>query len=62
MARTGGEVVMKKRTHEQIMQSKAIYRKHVERYKANDYPEHKVKRMMAYTSLITKAIARMGVR
>ncbi|WP_313469515.1 hypothetical protein [Lysinibacillus sp.] len=53
---------MKRRTHEQIMASKAIYRKHAERYKANGYPEHRAKRMMAYTSLITKAIALKGVR
>ncbi|WPK10266.1 hypothetical protein R6U77_09990 [Lysinibacillus louembei] len=49
---------MKQRTFEQIMQSKSIYRKHAERYKANDYPYHRVKRMMLYTALLTKAIAK----
>lgn len=53
---------MKKRSWEQIKASKAIHRKHAERYKANDYPEHRTKRMMAYTSLITNVIARMGGR
>jgi len=47
---------LKKRTFEQIMRSKAIYRKHAERYKSAGFPEHRVKRMMAYTSLLTKAI------
>lgn len=47
---------MKKRTHEQIMQSKAIYRKHAERYKANNYPEHRARRMLAYTAHLNKAI------
>lgn len=51
---------MKKRSWQQIKASKAIHRKHAERYKANDYPEHRTKRMMAYTSLITNVIARMG--
>lgn len=51
---------MKKRTHEQLMESKAIYRKHAQRYKDNDYQLHRVKRMMAYTSLLTKAIANKG--
>lgn len=53
---------MKKRTHEQIMTSKAIYRKHAERHKANDYPYHRCKRMMAYTSLLTQAVAKAGER
>lgn len=48
---------MKKRTHEQIMRSKVIYRKYAERHKLNDYPYHRCKRMMAYTSLLTKAIS-----
>lgn len=53
---------MKKRSWEQVKTSKVIYRKHAEHYKASDYPVHSAKRMMAYTSLTTKAIARMGVR
>lgn len=53
---------MKKRTFIQVMDNKAIYRKHAERYKANDYPEQRAKRMMVYTSLLTKAIAVAGSR
>ena len=53
---------MKKRSWEQIKASKENYRKHTERYKTNDYPEHRAKRMMAYTLLITKAIALKAVR
>ena len=53
---------MKKRTFEQLQVSKAIYRKHAERHKANDYPMHRCKRMMAYTALLTKAIAKAGER
>jgi len=48
---------MKKRTHEQLMESKAIYRKHAQRHKANDYPLHRCKRMMAYTAALSKVIA-----
>ena len=48
---------MKKRTFEQIMSSKAIYRKHAARHKANDYPYYRCKRMLLYTSLLTKVIA-----
>ena len=46
---------MKRRTVEELKMNKAIYRKHAERHKANDYPEHRIKRMMKYTALITKA-------
>ena len=53
---------MKHRTHAQIMRSKTIYRKHAERYKAAGYPEHRAKRMMAYTAALTKAIAKAGER
>lgn len=53
---------MKKRTFEQIVQSKSLYKKYAERYKENDYPMHRIKRMMAYTALITKAIAKVGER
>lgn len=53
---------MKQRTREQIMASKAIYRKHAQRHKAADYPYHRCKRMLAYTALLTKAIAKAGVR
>lgn len=53
---------VRKRTWSQVKESKAIYRKHAECYKAADYPVHRAKRMMAYTVLITKAIARVGVR
>lgn len=52
----------KRRTREQIMQSKAIYRKHAERYKANDYPEHRAKRMLAYTAALNKAITLISKR
>ena len=55
-----GELYMKKRTREQIMDHKAIYRKHAARHKANDYPESRIKRMMAYTALITKAISNVS--
>lgn len=48
---------MKKRTLEQLKMSKAIYHKHATRYKANEYPLHRCMRMMAYTALVTKAIA-----
>ena len=47
---------MKRRTVEQLKIHKSIYRKHAERHKANDYPAHRIKRMMAYTALLTKAI------
>ena len=53
---------MKKRTFEQLQVNKAIYRKHAERHKSNDYPSHRCKRMMAYTALLTKAIAKAGER
>lgn len=53
---------IKKRTREQIRQSKAIYHKHAERHKAANYPYHRCKRMMAYTALVTKAIAKAGER
>lgn len=53
---------MKKRTREQLTQSRTIYRKHAERHKVNDYPYHRCKRMIAYTALITKAIAKAGER
>lgn len=49
--------VMRKRTSEQILVSKAIYRKHAEQYKANDYPEHRARRMLAYTAHLNKVIA-----
>lgn len=38
------------------MQSKAIYRKHATAYKAANYPEHRAKRMLAYTAHLNKAI------
>ena len=53
---------MKERTREQLAQSKAIYRKHAERYKSNGYPYSRSKRMMAYTAALTKAIAKAGER
>ncbi|MGE7694696.1 hypothetical protein ACQKNC_11330 [Lysinibacillus sp. NPDC094177] len=53
---------MKKRTLTQVMAHKAIYRKHATAYKLNDYPVHRAKRMMAYTSLLTRAIALTGSR
>jgi len=53
---------MKKRTFEQLQASKAIHRKHAGLHKANDYPLHRCKRMMRYTALITKAIAKAGER
>jgi len=53
---------MKKRTFEQVIQCKAIYRKHAERHKVNDYPQHRCKRMMVYTSLLLKAIANASKR
>ncbi|WP_193768907.1 hypothetical protein [Metasolibacillus meyeri] len=53
---------MKKRNFNQLMTSKAIYRKHAARHKANDYPSGRCKRMMAYTSLLTKAIAKTSER
>lgn len=51
---------MRVRTHEQIMASKAIYRKYAERHKSADYPYQRCKRMMAYTAALTKAIAKAG--
>lgn len=48
---------MRKRTHEQLIASRAIYRKHAERYKAANYPEHRARRMLAYTAHLNKAIA-----
>lgn len=48
---------MKKRSLEQIQASKAVYRKHAERHKVNDYPLHRILRMMAYTAQLSKAIA-----
>lgn len=53
---------MKKRTFEQVMRSKAIYRKHAERYKTARYPEHRINRMMAYTALLIKAIANKDIK
>lgn len=53
---------MKKRTFEQLKISKAIYRKHAARHKANGYPLHRCIRIMAYTALITKAVAIASVR
>lgn len=53
---------MKKRTFKQLMESKAIYKKHAERYKLAGYPLNRSKRMMCYTSLLTRAIARAGER
>lgn len=53
---------MRIRTSAEVHASKTIYRKHAERYRLAHYPEHRAKRMLAYTSLITKAIARLGVR
>ena len=53
---------MRKRTREQIRHSKAIYKKYAKRHKAADFPYHRCKRMMAYTALITKAIAKAGER
>jgi len=47
---------MKQRTLDQIMRSKAIYRKHAGRYKLANYPEDRAKRMMVYTALLTRAI------
>ncbi|WP_256376313.1 hypothetical protein [Solibacillus sp. R5-41] len=41
---------MKKRTLQQIQVSKALYRKHAQRYKSNDFPLHRALRMMAYTA------------
>lgn len=32
---------MKKRTLQQIQESKALYRNHAQRYKSNDFPLHK---------------------
>lgn len=57
-----GGNTMRNRTHEQIKESKEIYRKHAERHKANDYPYSRCKRMMAYTAALTKAIVRKGAR
>lgn len=53
---------MKERTHEQIMASKELYRKHAACYKTSNYPEHRAKRMLAYTAHLNKAIALKGVR
>ncbi len=53
---------MKNRTLKQLQASKAIHRKHAERHKANDYPVNRCKRMMKYTALVTKAIAKVGER
>lgn len=55
-------MTVKKRNLEQIKVSKAIYRKHAEHHKSNDYPEHRCKRMLAYTAALTKAIAVAGQR
>lgn len=46
---------MKRRSKEQILKSKEIYRKHAYRYKAANYPEHRARRMLAYTAQISKA-------
>lgn len=46
---------MRFRTHSEMNASKAIYRKHADRYKSAGYPVHRAKRMLLYTSLITKA-------
>lgn len=46
---------MRKRTHEQYMQSKAIHRKHVARDRECGYPDHRGKRMLAYTAHIVEA-------
>jgi len=53
---------MKHRTLKQLQASKAIYRKHAELHKLNDYPAHRIKRMMKYTALVTKAIVKVGER
>lgn len=39
------------------MGSKAIYKKYAERYRANDYLQHRARRMWAYTAHLNKAIA-----
>lgn len=51
---------MKKRTHKQIKVSKAIYGKHVEKYRAANYPEHRDERMTAYAAALTQAIVEAG--
>ena len=50
---------MKTRTKEQIMESKAIYAKHAERYKAmnDEQQDRRARRMLAYTSVLTKAVS-----
>lgn len=44
------------------MFSKALYRKYAARYKFANYPEHRAKRMLAYTAHLNKVIALKGVR
>lgn len=53
---------MKKRNYEQLQVHKQIYKKHADRYKANDYPIERSRRMMVYTAALTKAIAIAGAR
>lgn len=53
---------MKKRTFNQIMESKKLYKKHADKYKADNYPESRSKRFLIYTSLIAKNIAYAGKR
>lgn len=53
---------MKKRTFAELQEKKKIYKKHAERYKLAGFPLSRSKRLMCYTSLLTKAIARAGER
>ena len=53
---------MKQRTFEKLYVSKAIYSKHAKRHKEEDYPAHRIKRMMAYTAMLTKETALMMKR
>lgn len=52
----------RKRTYEEMMRSKEIYKKHALKNKAEGYPEKRAKRMLAYSACLTRAIAEHGSR
>jgi len=52
----------RKRSFEEVMRSKQIYKKHALRYKDADYYERKAKRMLLYSANLTGMLAEYATK